>query len=64
MNHPDDICGFCEHPRKLHHKDCPKCFAIPSTHGHFCDSPLCCCLEFMEPDTLSDDDIAVLTGAA
>jgi hypothetical protein len=57
----DEECAFCGHTRKSHHKDCFKCFSIPSTHGHYCENFLCCCIEFMEPE-LSDEDIAALMG--
>jgi hypothetical protein len=56
-----EICSFCSHPWSHHHKGCTECFAIPSTHGLYCDGPLCSCVEFME-ETLSDSEVAALMG--
>lgn len=56
-----ELCDFCSHPRKDHHKGCAKCFSIPQTHGHFCNLPLCSCIEFLEP-TLTDEDYEALFG--
>lgn len=56
-----DLCGFCSHPRSEHckgnvpHGDWKtkagsyfgKSTPCKGTH---CNSPMCCCLEFIEPD--------------
>jgi hypothetical protein len=57
-----DICQFCEHTWEHHHRGCNKCYAIPSTHGHYCEGALCSCIDFVPEDALSDEDIQVLTG--
>ena len=56
-----DLCAFCEHPRSSHHAGCPLCHA-ENRHGHYCEGALCCCTDFMEPDVLSDEDIAAMIG--
>jgi hypothetical protein len=55
----NELCAFCEHPWSHHHQGCNKCFAIPSTHGHYCEGALCSCLEFSE-EGLADDDLESL----
>jgi hypothetical protein len=56
-----DLCEFCLHPWSHHHQGCTNCFAIPSTHGHYCEGALCACVDYMEPP-LSDEDVAALMG--
>jgi hypothetical protein len=58
----NEPCSFCGDPWSHHHQGCAKCFAIPSTHGHYCDEPLCCCIEFQSAEELSEEDIAALMG--
>jgi hypothetical protein len=56
-----DPCSYCLHPRENHHKGCDRCFAVPSTHGLYCENHLCCCLDFSE-EMLDEEDIQALMG--
>ena len=60
----NEPCQYCGAPWANHHKGCDKCYGVASTHGNYCEDPLCDCIDFVPADTLTDDDIAVLTGAA
>lgn len=60
----DDLCEFCGHRRDHHHQGCDICQAIPSRHGHYCEEPLCCCVDFLGPEEASDEDIIALMEQA